>query len=394
MKNYAYQPARVVEGKTRWYIMWYGPGEDGASWKRYRETFDLNRIPSIPIRRSRAQEIRDKVNWWLGEGKPAWAFNEIEMGLAMRRGNGPELGHTPARKAIQAILEIKCAGARKNTVRSLTSTYGLFIAYMVERKIDSYPIENIGQVQAAEFFDRRISQDSISNATYNNNLNYLRGCWHALKARGYVNENIFARISVKKAKAKKRRAFTQYEARTIIGHVRQADQLLFYGLLLQYLCYIRPVEIRRLRRRHFNFDEWVVEIPGRETKSYEERYPSIPVAFRKYFDLNWWSAIPANYIIFGLGWEPHPSKPCGDNRMYRKHRAILEDLVSNGHLDSMAGLTWYSWKDTGISEALEQLPLIVVQDQAGHSTPDMTLKYRTKRGRNERFGNEFENKIL
>jgi len=49
-----------------------------------------------------------------------------------------------------------------------------------------------------------------------------------------------------------------------------------------------------------------------------------------------------------------------------------------GELKNIAGLTWYSWKDTGITDALEDLPLMAVRDQAGHSDAKMTLKYYHK----------------
>jgi hypothetical protein len=68
--------------------------------------------------------------------------------------------------------------------------------------------------------------------------------------------------------------------------------------------------------------------------------------------------------------------------MYRLHKGILEDLQREGALGDIAGLQWYSWKDTGITEALEQVPILHVQDQAGHHSPEMTLKYRHKKRKN------------
>lgn len=62
--------------------------------------------------------------------------------------------------------------------------------------------------------------------------------------------------------------------------------------------------------------------------------------------------------------------------MYHLHREYLKDLKKAGALHNIEGLTWYSWKDTGITDALHDLPLLAVKDQAGHSDPKMTMKYR------------------
>lgn len=80
--------------------------------------------------------------------------------------------------------------------------------------------------------------------------------------------------------------------------------------------------------------------------------------------------------------------------MYRRHQRILKKLKKERLLGDIAGLTWYSWKDTGITDALEDLPILFVQDQAGHSSPKMTLKYRHKNKVNEKIKKGFRNRLL
>lgn len=61
--------------------------------------------------------------------------------------------------------------------------------------------------------------------------------------------------------------------------------------------------------------------------------------------------------------------------MYRRHRNILERLRDDGNLGALDGLSWYSWKDTGISLHSRRTSLLATKDQAGHSSTDMTLIY-------------------
>ncbi len=80
--------------------------------------------------------------------------------------------------------------------------------------------------------------------------------------------------------------------------------------------------------------------------------------------------------------------------MEKKHRDILRKLKENGSLNDITGLQWYSWKDTGITDALDDIPLLAVQDQAGHSTPEMTLLYRHKKLINKKIQEGFKNRVI
>jgi integrase len=62
-------------------------------------------------------------------------------------------------------------------------------------------------------------------------------------------------------------------------------------------------------------------------------------------------------------------------------------------LEDINGLTLYSWKDTGITEDVLLFPLAAVQSQAGHTTPNMTMKYYRKPLINEHL-REKQNNVL
>jgi len=54
-------------------------------------------------------------------------------------------------------------------------------------------------------------------------------------------------------------------------------------------------------------------------------------------------------------------------RPYKRHARILKRLHDAGALPGdIAGLTWYSWKDTGISLHAAKTSPLSTRDQAGH----------------------------
>jgi len=54
-------------------------------------------------------------------------------------------------------------------------------------------------------------------------------------------------------------------------------------------------------------------------------------------------------------------------RPYKRHARILQRLHDSGALPGdISGLTWYSWKDTGISLHAAKTSPLATRDQAGH----------------------------
>lgn len=65
-----------------------------------------------------------------------------------------------------------------------------------------------------------------------------------------------------------------------------------------------------------------------------------------------------------------------DGRMYKRHAKVLARLKAEGRLTGdLTGLTWYSWKDTGISLHAHNTSPLATRDQAGHTSITMTEVY-------------------
>ena len=241
--------------------------------------------------------------------------------------------------------------------------------------------------------DHCILVRKVGDTTYNNNIRHLRAMFSDLIERGYLDQNPFKEIKYKPKPQKKRRPFNVLEARIVIQEIRKVSPMLFYALLLEYCCFLRPAEIRKLRIGAIDLHLGIVTISQQTGKTKIERHATIPDDFLKYFDPEWFKKFPPHYYLFGANFHPHPSIMCGHSTMYRKHRSFLEKLLKKGLLDNIEGLQWYSWKDTGITDALGEIPLIGVQDQAGHHSPEMTLRYRHKKRVNQHMKG-FRNKVI
>lgn len=206
----------------------------------------------------------------------------------------------------------------------------------------------------------------------------MRTLYSDLIKRGYLEVNPFAGFTAKKVGEKGRRAFLLGEARAVALAVATRRRLLFYALVLEYACYLRPAEMRRLRFEDFDLTNYTVHVPASKEKTWRAKTCLIPEHYRYLFDEPFWSAYPLRHFIFGKGFAPHASKQCGERTMNAIHREILKDLHLSGELSDLTGLSWYSWKDTGITDALYEIDPSTVQDQAGHADIAITMIYKAK----------------
>lgn len=148
-------------------------------------------------------------------------------------------------------------------------------------------------------------------------------------------------------------------------------------MLLQFFGYIRPVELTRLKFKNFDFQRGVVCIEAWAAKKWKKRFVTLPASILHYFKDDRFDKYPPHYFVFGVRDRVvQPSTmAAGDGMMYKRHKKILDGLKADKRLDDISGLTWYSWKDTGISMHAKRTTPLSTRDQAGHDDIKMTMVY-------------------
>lgn len=358
------QNARLVQGK-KWYIEFYTHDATTGAEQRHRKDFDLNKIDNI--------EVRQLV----GERICAAIPELVNFAPAQTTAPGSSSGPT-LEKAVQQALDIKLTSPRKNTHKGYKYITNRFLEWAKSRHYSGMPVEQFTKKHAVAYWDYLRGLRKYTGTTLNNYLIHLRAIWGELTARELVATNPFSGLKPARQSDKARRPFNQDEKIIVARRVEQTQYWLYRALLLQYYCYIRPVEIARLKFKAFNFDRGTVTIESYEAKKWKRRTVTIPGSALHYFTDGIFNQKPPNYYIYGLMGNntvgPSP-KPANEQRMYRNHKKILEQLHKEGQLADITGLHWYSWKDTGITRHAQLVTPLATQSQAGHSDFNMTLKY-------------------
>ena len=369
-----YRPARLRETSSRWYIELYCP-------HRKRPTFDLNRIVNLEARRKRGYELCELLNWWVQAGLQLSRFKETEarrrMIEAQRTSIAPR-GHTDCRRALLYGVELKEALLRNpDSNRSYKSHSGIFIDFLEAQGWEMMPIDELRRHHVMAFLDHRRITDKVRNNTLNNNITTLNAIFTVLIDRGFLIDNPCQKIKKLPPEPKFRRPFTETEARAIMPFIYEEDPLLCLAVLMQYCCYMRPKAIYNCRRGYIDLDAGIIHLPAGGHKTGRltgDAYKTIPTDFLPYFR-ELVPDVPARFFLFGQGYVPGGKKQCQGDRLYKRHKRMLKIAIERGIIHDDTGLTYYSWKDTGMTEDADKFPLVAIQQQAGHTSPVMTMKY-------------------
>lgn len=360
---FAVSRAHLVTG-ARWYVDYSTVNLQTGEETRRRQDFDLNKIPDLTVRKEVGERLVKYLTVFLdvrAHVQPICTTKQADDAPTVRQ-------------AVQKAIEVKTSGPRKNTHKTYRSIGGIFLSWIEERQYAGTPLPEFGRKQCRAFFDYLQTRKAYRGCTLNNYLTALRILWGEMISREMCRENPWKMIKSVRVEEKRRRPFTPDERRIVAAEIEKTDYWLFRGLLLQFFCYVRPVELCRLRFRNFMLSKGLLKVESYQSKTWIARWITLPASILPYFLDGVFDQQPANFYVFGRGIVPGIA-PTNEHRMYRRHRNILEQLREDGRLGALDGLTWYSWKDTGISMHSRKTSLLATKDQAGHTSTDMTLIY-------------------
>lgn len=355
--------AKLVKG-ARWYIDYttYDPATGKES--RHRQDFDLNDIENLEIRQLVADRLLCNLSAFVKPTQEQKSIQSISVA-----------------DALEQALQIKFLLPRKNSHSQYRSIGSIFKRWCMHTKTGSLPITDFSVKHARLFWDS-LTAKKYAGRTINNYQTCLKALWSELIEREIVAVNVWEKIKPARVGEKKRRPFTDLERRIVSAYAEQNDYWMFRGILLQYFCYIRPGEISGLRFRDFDFSTGTVTITEGNAKSWKKRHATIPKSILHYFVDGRFEKYPGNYFVLGRiparngRWEMAPSTvPLSETRMNKRHTRALVRLQSAGKLGDISGLTWYSWKDTGISVHTRKTSPVATKDQAGHRDLSITSIY-------------------
>jgi len=359
--------ARLVKGK-RWYIDFQRFNTETGETTRHRQDFDLNEIADLEVR----ERVGERLVRYIDLFAPP---------LTKKPTNAEKPDILTVRQAVEFAVSIKQKLPRENSRRPYKTVARRLLAWCDRLHYASKPVAEFSQKHARAYWDWLTTNADLRGRTLNNYLERLNGLWSELLEREVVSANVWAKIKPARNEEKLRRPFTDEERRVVAAHIEATDYWLFRGVLLQFFCYVRPVELTRLRFRDFDLGKGLVTVREEAHKKWRRVVKTIPASVLHYFRDGVFEKFPANYFVFGRVGDGNAQRmwpsttAIDDQRMYKRHAKVLARLKEEGKLADIRGLTWYSWKDTGISLHAQRTSFRATKDQAGHKSEQMTEIY-------------------
>lgn len=355
-----FTPPELHENESGWHIEFNA--FDPSIGKMRRKRIKVNRIKSIKARRKYAKEIIARLNDQLTHGWNPW--------IAQDAANLDLFEDALERYENYVEKMFEDGYFRKETYSGYKSNIKILREYIGKQR----PIYYVYQ------FDRRFCSDFLDHVfierdncaqTRNNYLNFLKVFSGFLVDKGLLKErptNGIAPIS-KRLYRKERTGIPAATLGKISEYLAKADPYFLFACYLLHYCFIRPVEMTRLRIKHFSLKDSTVTIPGGLSKNHETQTVSIPKKVLLYgVDLGVFSKPMGDFLFSADGLRPGDEEI--DPKIFRDHWEKVRKA-----LKLPKTMKFYSLKDSGITEMCRHMDTVRVKDQARHSSLATTTIY-------------------
>lgn len=207
--------------------------------------------------------------------------------------------------------------------------------------------------------------------TRNNYLNFLRvlGGYFVEKGKIASRPTDGIRPISKRLYKKEREAIPSDIVKKISAWLYDHDRHFLLACNILYYCYIRPIEMTRLRIGDFSVKNGTITIGAEKSKNRKKQIVAVPdKVMRLALELGVLSK-PGNLFLFSDGMMPGTTPT--STKVMRDHWGKVRTAL---RLDKK--YQFYSLKDTGLTEMCDRnIPTKSVRDQARHSSIAITELY-------------------
>lgn len=350
---------RETEGCN--YIEFYAFDPDAGRLRRKR--IKTNRIKGVVKRRQYVRDVIKRITEQLTRGWNPWIAKDTSDLHVFAEALDRFETH------ISKMLE--SGYYRKETYNGYKSYLKILREYST-KKNQIYYVYQFDRNYCVDFLDYSFIERDNGAQTRNNYLHFLRLFSGFLVDKGYIKSRPtdgIAPIS-KRLYKKERSVIPLQKVSAISNYCYEHDKHFLLACYLLYYCFIRPVEMVRLKIDDFNLKSGTITIPAECSKNKKRQTVTVPKKVLKYaIDLGIF-AEPVQYFIFSDHLMPGENEI--DPKMFRDHWAKLRKP-----LGLRKEWKFYSLKDTGITEMLRsnKVQSIDVRDQARHSSLSITDIY-------------------
>ena len=342
------------------FIEFYAYDPERGSMRRKR--IKTNRIKGVVKRRQYVREVINRLTDQLKHGWNPWIAKDVSDLYIFQEVLERYENH---------LEKMLMSGYYRKETYAGYKSYVKMMRIFIEKRHPIYYVYQFDRKFCVDFLDYVFVDRDNGAQTRNNYLNFLRIFSGFMVEKGYLQSRPTDGIKPisKRLYNKERTCIPLDVIRKIADYCKARDRHFLLACYLLYYCFIRPVEMTRLRVRDFNMKAGTLTIPAESSKNHKAQTVTLPKKVLFYaIDLGIFSA-PDNDFIFSYNLQPGTTEI--DPKHFRDHWENLRK-----HLGLRKEWKFYSLKDTGITAMLRnKMAAIAVRDQARHSSLSITEIY-------------------
>jgi integrase len=266
MSRYKFAELFDKEGdlSKRWYVGYYFTHPETNEFKLF-QVWISSKLKTRKERRRKASEIIELINDKLRRG-----FNPYQQ---------ENISFTNLVTAVEAVVEIKCAGARPRTAITYRSYGRIFIKWLHAEGLNSLSVDGFNYQHCLKFSDYIKMKQGLSSRTHNNYIDCLRTLFSELENREYILKNHFKKIKHYPEGEQSIFAYSECELNLLKENIPHSDPRLWLVCQFVYYCAIRPAELVRLKIKYLDIENGKIIMPGEITKNKRQEVIAIPPQF-------------------------------------------------------------------------------------------------------------------
>ncbi len=276
--------------------------------------------------------------------------------------------------AVRRALREKALTIKQTTFEAYRDAVTQFIKFVDSEGLSDLKITNFAKLHA-QAYQRYLMERKLSNTTRNSYIKQIGNVFTILVDEETLNRNPFRNLKILREEIRKHAAFSQAHLNLIMAHIKEKAPEMELFCKLQYYCFIRPIEITRLRFKNLHLDRGLIYLDSSITKNGKEAWVLIPEQFLLELRETYSSGLlDENLYLFSVdeNMRIKPGPKQMDRRVFSKKFArILKTLKLQGR-----EYTLYSFKHTGVSRLVQAgVNLFEVKSHLRHAKIETMMNY-------------------
>lgn len=332
-EGYPYKPARFADTRWRMYIDY--SVFDVSQGKLIRKVFSKIPGDSKKEKRTNGKRIAREITNLLAAGYV----------IGREREQVPSLRGLTVSDAFTLGARVKMDAGRIRTQERYRNFLNIFHLWLGTTPWGHLPIAEFGKAHVYAFMDWLKQERRVGNRTRNNYAEDIRAVLYALREREIIPDNPARGIKMLPTQSRSHVAFTESQQEQLEVWLKENDPRLFQYTRFIYFCFLRPVEILRLRAKHIDLRSRIIMVRSEVAKNRKQQAIVIPKPMVPVLESMSLENLSGETYLFSKKLQPGAVEIVR-NRISERHKKALEQSgLYNGEL------TMYSWKHTGVCNA-------------------------------------------